>query len=124
MASIQPFTIFVPQARLDKLTSKLENADFPDELDGAGWDYGAPLADVKRLTAYWKDGFDWRKEEAKLNKLPNFKTAISVDGFEILNIHYVHQKADVRGAIPLLFSHGCVFLLFGISLPSDMIDAV
>jgi len=111
MASIQPFGIFVPQARLDRLASKLDNADFPDELDDAGWDYGAPLADVKRLTDYWKDSFDWRKQEAKLNELPNYRTAIPVDGFETLNIHYVHQKGDVKGAIPLLFCHGCVFLL-------------
>lgn len=62
MASIKPFGILVPQARLDRLTSKLDNADFPDELDDVGWDYGAPLADVKRLTAYWKDSFDWRSK--------------------------------------------------------------
>ena len=111
MASIEPFGIFVPQAKLDKLASKLDNATFPDELDDAGWDYGAPLADVQRLAAYWKDSFDWRKQEAKLNELPNYRTAISVDGFETLNIHYVHQQTDVKGAIPLLFCHGCVFIV-------------
>lgn len=113
MASIEPYTVSVSEEQRERLTKKLEAATFPDELDQAGWDYGAPLADVKRLAAYWRDTFDWRKQEAKLNELPNFKTAIQVDGFESLDIHFVHQKSDVEGAIPLLFSHGCA------SLPSN-----
>lgn len=123
MASIQPFNIAVPQAELEKLHSKLSNATFPDELDGAGWDYGAPLADVKRLTAYWKDSFDWKKQEEKLNELPNFRVAIPVEGFDTLDVHFVHQKSDVHGAIPLLYCHGCSFVLVSISLWSYNIDA-
>ena len=107
MESIQPYTISVPDSKLQNLAQKLETATFPDELDEAGWDYGAPLADVKRLTAYWKSKFDWKKLEAKINELPNFKTAIHVDGFESLDIHFIHQRSDVDRAIPLLFCHGC-----------------
>lgn len=110
MASIEPYTISVSDEERERLTKKLEATTFPDELDQAGWDYGAPLADVKRLATYWKEKFDWRKQEAKLNGLPNFKTVIQVDGFESLDIHFVHQKSDVDGAIPLLFSHGCTLL--------------
>ena len=76
------------------------------QLEGAGWDYGAPLADVKRLANYWKDGFDWRAQEAKLNDLPNFHRPIRADGFPELDIHYVHQKSNSPDAIPLLFVHG------------------
>ena len=63
MASIRPYTIAVPDHQLQKLRAKLELAEFPAELDSAEWDYGTPLADVKRLTAYWKDRFDWRLRE-------------------------------------------------------------
>ena len=110
MASIEPYTISVPQEKRQRLIKKLEATTFPDELDQAGWDYGAPLADVKRLCTYWKEKYDWGKQEAKLNELPNFKTAIQVDGFESLDIHFVYQKSNVEGAIPLLFSHGCTLL--------------
>ena len=110
MTSIEPYTISVPEEQRQQLTRKLEATTFPDELDQADWDYGAPLADVKRLVTYWREQFDWRKQEAKLNELPNFKTAIQVDGFESLDIHFVHQKSDVERAIPLLFSHGCGLL--------------
>ena len=112
MASIQPYNISVPESKLQNLAQKLDATEFPDELDHAGWDYGAPLADIKHLTAYWKNNFDWRKQESKINQLPNFKTAIQVDGFEILDIHFVYQRSDVEGAIPLLFCHGCKLPFF------------
>ena len=104
---MEPYKVSVPDGKLATLAQKLSTASFPDELDGSGWDYGAPLADVKRLTAYWRDGFDWRKQEAEINKLPQYHTDIHIDGFETLDIHFVYQKSEVEGAIPLLFSHGC-----------------
>jgi hypothetical protein len=66
----KPYTIDVPDAALHDLKTRLGLARFPDELDGAGWDLGAPLADIKRLTAYWCDEYDWRKSEKRLNTLP------------------------------------------------------
>ncbi|KAA1474207.1 alpha/beta-hydrolase [Dentipellis sp. KUC8613] len=96
-----PFTISIPDDALALLHQKLALTRFPDELDDADWEYGAPLADVKRL-----DGYDWRKAEAQLNTLPMFTRGIPVDGFGELNMHYVHQKSAVERAIPLLFVHG------------------
>jgi hypothetical protein len=94
---------------LDFLRKKLELVRLPDEIDGAGWDYGAPLADIRRLIARWKDGYDWRKQEKILNEeLPQFTRDIEVEGFGALNIHYVYKKSEVPNAIPLLFVHGCV----------------
>ena len=101
------FKLAVPDADLELLHQKLDLARFPDELDGAGWDYGTPLADVKRLAAHWKTDFDWRKAEAEINRLPMFTRDIEVGGFGTLNVHYIHQVSDVKDAIPLLFVHGC-----------------
>jgi len=104
--SISPYQISVPNAELERIKQKLDHSSFPDELDHAGWDYGAPLKDVERLTYYWRSGFDWKAQEAKLNRLPQFTTKMHVDGFDELDIHFVHQKSPVVGAIPLLFVHG------------------
>ncbi|KAJ9614261.1 hypothetical protein H2200_002397 [Cladophialophora chaetospira] len=106
MADIEPFTIAIPDSDLADLHTRLSLARFPDELDDSAWDYGAPLADVKRITAYWKDSFNWRVAEKKLNGLPQFRTSITVDGFAPLKIHFLHKKAAVANAIPLLFVHG------------------
>lgn len=105
----KPFTLSVSDTDLDLLHKKLDLARFPDELNGVGWDYGAPLGDVKRLAARWKDGFDWRKAETEINTLPMFTRDVEIDGFGTLNIHYIHKKSEVPNAVPLLFSHGCMF---------------
>lgn len=102
-----PFKILIADSRIDDLHSRLAFARLPDELEDAEWDYGVPLAEVKRLTAYWRDEFDWRKAEEKLNEQPQFMTDIDVEGFGTLKIHFVHQKSEVENAIPLLFVHGC-----------------
>lgn len=104
-----PFKISIPDDRIERLKQKLALTDFPDELENAGWEYGVPLADVRRLIARWKDGYDWRKHEAQINEdLPQFTRDIDIEGFGKLNIHYVHKKSEVDNAIPLLFVHGCV----------------
>ncbi|KAF8817111.1 alpha/beta-hydrolase [Phlegmacium glaucopus] len=101
------FTIAVPDERLSTLQQKLALTTFPDELEGAGWDYGAPLADIRRLVSRWKEGYDWRKHEAQLNaELPQFTRDIEVEGHGTLNVHYIHKKSEVVDAIPLLFVHG------------------
>lgn len=107
MNTIRPFTISIPDSQLDLLHQKLQAATFPDELDAAGWDLGVPLDEIKRLTAYWRDGFDWRAKEKELNgKLHQFMVSVSVSGFVQLDIHCVHQRSPMPGAIPLLFLHG------------------
>lgn len=105
----QPFTLSVADADLDLLRRKLDLVCFPDELEDAGWDYGVPLAHIKRLVERWRRGYDWRRSEEAINKLPMFTRDIHVDGFGTLNIHYVHQRSDAANAIPLLFVHGCEF---------------
>ncbi|EPS98673.1 hypothetical protein FOMPIDRAFT_1031345 [Fomitopsis schrenkii] len=102
----QTFKVFVPDSEIELLHKKLELIRFPDELEDAGWDYGVPLAHVKRLIEHWKDGYDWREAEARINTLPQFTRDVEVDGFGALNIHYVHQRSTVENAIPLLFIHG------------------
>ncbi|CAL1713450.1 unnamed protein product [Somion occarium] len=101
-----PFVLSVSDIDLQVLHTKLDEARLPDELEGAEWLYGAPLADIKRLLARWKDGFDWRAAEEKTNTIPQFTRDIEVDRFGTLNIHYIHQKSKVKNAIPLFFSHG------------------
>ncbi|KAF3229476.1 hypothetical protein TWF191_001198 [Orbilia oligospora] len=108
MDDTRPYKISVPQERIDLIKQKLDLANFPDELENSDWDLGTPLSEIKRLTKYWKEGFNWREVESRLNEVPQFTTTIEVDGFEPLATHFVHVKCDVPGvkAIPLLFIHG------------------
>lgn len=106
MADINPYQVSFSDAKIARLRQRLAEATFPDELDNAGWDLGAPLSDIQRLTNYWQKRFDFKKAEAYLNRYPSFTTPIQCEGFEELAIHFVHIKSEQPVAIPLLFSHG------------------
>jgi hypothetical protein len=102
------FRIAIPDDQIDALRQKLRLTRFPDELENAGWEYGAPLADIRRLVERWQNGYDWKEHEAQINtELPQFTRDIEVAGHGTLNIHYVHKKSEVPDAIPLIFVHGC-----------------
>lgn len=104
---IKPYTIAIPDSKIQRLKQKLSVFDLPDEVPGVEpWSRGPPLADIKRLAAYWRDGYDWRAAEARLNSLPNFMTQIEVEGYDTYDVHFVHQQSQVQNAIPLLFVHG------------------
>lgn len=105
--SVGSYEVSVPESRLEDLHTRLSTTAFPGELDESHWDLGVPLADITRLAAYWRDKFDWRQAEAKINQMPHFQAIVKAKGFEPLKIHFIHQKSDVAGAIPLLFCHGC-----------------
>jgi pimeloyl-ACP methyl ester carboxylesterase len=96
-----PFTIAVPDAVLADLRDRLARTRWPEQLPGTGWDYGADTAYLKELVDYWQRGFDWRAEEARLNKFHNYRAEI--DG---LTIHFIHERGAGPNAIPLLLLHG------------------
>ncbi|MFD8595191.1 epoxide hydrolase family protein [Kitasatospora sp. NPDC059646] len=98
---IKPFRIAVPQADLDDLADRLSRTRWPNEVADAGWDYGFPLARLKELAEYWRNGYDWRAHEARLNELPHFTTEI--DG---QNIHFVHVRSPRPDALALVLTHG------------------
>ena len=100
-AAVVPFTIQVPDSVLLDLKERLSRARFADEIPGVEWDYGTNLAYLKGLTDYWRDTYDWRAEERRLNGFDQFKTRI--DGLEI---HFIHQRSTSPNARPLLLLNG------------------
>lgn len=107
MSIIRPYTISIPDSAIAQLAQKLSSAIIPDELDEADWEYGVPRGEVSRLLAHWRDKFNWRSVEARLNQLPNYTCTIQAETFSPLQIHFVHSQSKVANAIPLLFIHGC-----------------
>ncbi|MBM4438982.1 MAG: epoxide hydrolase [Candidatus Rokubacteria bacterium] len=101
MTAPAPFRVAVPDAVLADLRERLARTRWPDEIPGSAWTYGADLATVTELAAYWRDGFDWRAQEAALNAWPQFTTPI--DG---IDVHFVHAKGVGPSPMPLLISHG------------------
>ena len=98
---IRPFKIRVDDSVLEDLQHRLAQTRFPDQIDGTGWDYGIPVAYLAELVAYWRDEYDWRSQEARLNELEHFRTTI--DG---QSIHFIHARSPHEDALPLLMTHG------------------
>ncbi|MFF1610425.1 epoxide hydrolase family protein [Amycolatopsis sp. NPDC058278] len=98
---IRPFTIDVPQADLDDLRDRLTRTRWAADLPGAGWSRGVPVSYLKELAGYWRDGYDWRAHERKLNAFPQFVTEI--DGQDI---HFLHVRSPEPDALPLILIHG------------------
>ena len=99
--SATPFTIDIPQADLDDLHRRLEMTRWPDAMDGAGWDYGTDPVYLRELVAYWRNGFDWRSQERRLNAFANFRA--EVDG---VDIHFIHERGTGPSPTPILLLHG------------------
>jgi pimeloyl-ACP methyl ester carboxylesterase len=99
--SIEQFPIRVDDATLDDLRARLALTRFPDQIAGTGWEYGTPVGYVRALVEYWLDEYDWRAQEAELNRLDHFRTVI--DG---QSIHFVHARSAHADALPLLITHG------------------
>ncbi len=98
---IQPFTIEVADDTLADLRRRLVATRWPDEVEDAGWDYGANLAYLKTLVAYWRDDFDWRAQEAVLNRFAQFRA--DVDG---VGVHFIHERGQGPRPLPLIITHG------------------
>ncbi len=98
---IRPFHIDIPQGELDDLRARLNAARLPTKelVDDAS--QGVQLATLQAVANYWATEYDWRKVEAKLNALPQYKTKI--DG---LDVHFIHVKSRHENALPLIITHG------------------
>lgn len=96
-AKIEAYTIDVPDAVLEDLRNRLDNARWPDQLPATSWEYGADLQSMQELAGYWQNEFDWRSAERTLNEFDNYLTEI--DG---QTVHFIHQKSNNLDAIPLL----------------------
>jgi microsomal epoxide hydrolase len=60
-----------------------------------------PLDKLRALCAYWRETYDWRRCERKLNAFGPSRTTI--DG---LGIHFLHVRSPHANALPLLLTHG------------------
>jgi pimeloyl-ACP methyl ester carboxylesterase len=94
-------SLSVPEEQLDDLRARLRATRWPDAIPESTWDYGTDLSYLQDLCAYWADGFDWRRAEARLNAWDHFVTV--VDGERL---HYLHAPSPHPGALPLLLTHG------------------
>jgi pimeloyl-ACP methyl ester carboxylesterase len=98
---IRRFHVEVPDDALEDLRRRIAATRWPDKETVDDASQGTPLAKLQDLVDYWGSAYDWRKFEARLNALPQFKTVI--DG---VDMHFIHVTSPHEDALPLIITHG------------------
>jgi len=101
MSTITPFRFTASDEQLADLRGRLTGTRWPEREPVVDWSQGAPLEKVQALCAYWAQQYDWRRCEAKLNALGQYRTEI--DG---LGIHFLHVRSPEPNALPMVMTHG------------------
>lgn len=98
---IQPFEIIVAPDVLDDLRRRLEAFRRPPSIEDRGWEDGVDLGYLAELVDYWIHHFDWREQEAALNRLDHFTA--DVRGAKL---HFIHERGRGPSRLPLVLIHG------------------
>lgn len=97
----EPFRVAFSDAALADLRERLTRTRFPDQAPGAPWAYGADVAYLQEIVAYWRDQFDWRAQEARLNAFSQYRVRL-----QGIPVHFLHVPGKGPNPQPLLLSHG------------------
>src|SRR6267154_4281251 len=98
---VEPFKVSVPKSAIDDLKRRLASTRWPGRETVGDWSQGVPLQKAQALVAYWRDKYDWRRFEARINAFPQYRTQI--DG---IGIHFIHVRSPQQNALPIILTHG------------------
>jgi pimeloyl-ACP methyl ester carboxylesterase len=96
-----PYTLRVSDEAIADLHSRLAHTRLPDQAPEPPWTYGTDVGYLRRLLGHWQNGFDWREQEAALNRFPQFR--VPLHG---IDLHFIHAPGEGSAPMPLLLSHG------------------
>jgi len=100
-SAIRPFSVAVPEESLTDLRRRLAATRWPSPELVGDRSQGVQLATLQALARYWATEHDWRRCEARLNAVPQFRTEI--DG---VDVHFLHVRSQHPDALPLIMTHG------------------
>ncbi|MGH9421260.1 MAG: epoxide hydrolase family protein, partial [Thermoanaerobaculia bacterium] len=97
----RPFAVEVPQSTLDDLHERLHRTRWANPRIDDGWSYGVDGSFLRQLGEYWQTQFDWRRQEAMLNRFTH--SLADIDG---VTIHFIHERGKGPNPIPIVLTHG------------------
>jgi pimeloyl-ACP methyl ester carboxylesterase len=95
------FSIQIPEDVLIDLKYRLDHIRWPDQLENIAWERGTEKGYLQSLVSYWSEQYDWRAQEAELNRLPQFRS--TVDG---VDVHFIHERGRGPNPLPIILTHG------------------
>ena len=97
----EAFTLRISDTAITDLRERLFRTRLPDQAPGEPWAYGTNVDYLRGLVEYWRTGFDWRAQEARLNAFPQFKVPL-----HDIDVHFLHVPGKGPNPCPLLLMHG------------------
>jgi len=98
---VQSFEIKIPEEQLEDLNRRLRHSRLSGAIFQTSSEDGISLPFMRKLMDYWREEFDWRAQEARLNRMPHFKADIT--GY---SVHFIHKTGVGPAAVPLVLTHG------------------
>jgi len=95
------FKLAVPPGAIADLNERLGGTRFPDQAPGSAWAYGTDVVWMRGLVDFWRNEFDWRAQEARLNAFPQYKVRL-----HDIDLHFLQVEGQGPDPCPLLLSHG------------------
>jgi pimeloyl-ACP methyl ester carboxylesterase len=99
--AVEPFRVDVAQGVLDDLGARLARTRWIDDRADGDWSHGLSVPYLQQLVAYWRTGFDWRAQEASINRVAHFQTVIDEQ-----RVHFIHEHGRGPAPFPLVLTHG------------------
>jgi len=99
--AIERFHIHVSDELLDDLQYRLLHIRWPEQLKNANWERGTELGYLQSLVSYWRDHYDWRAQESKLNGFAQYMCNI-----DDINVHFIHERGKGPSPLPIILTHG------------------
>jgi pimeloyl-ACP methyl ester carboxylesterase len=97
----KPFRLHIPDAQIADLRERLARTRWPDEPPLEPWSTGTSLSSLQNLIRDWRADFDWRAQEARINRFKQY--TVPIRG---IDVHFIHEAGRGANPMPLLLSHG------------------
>jgi pimeloyl-ACP methyl ester carboxylesterase len=103
MAAAGPssFKLEVSGEVLAGIRARVEEFDFSELAPRSGWGSGASAEALRELTAHWLEGYDWRAQEAALNR--SEQLSAEVGGTQL---HALRERGSGGSSLTLVLLHG------------------
>jgi pimeloyl-ACP methyl ester carboxylesterase len=105
MSEARPFRIAVPEERIAAIRRRVGEFawdDVPLLVEGGdAWSAGASLSCMREICDYWVKEFDWRGQEAAINRFPQAMARIGEQ-----EIHVLHERGSGPHDAALVLTHG------------------
>jgi pimeloyl-ACP methyl ester carboxylesterase len=97
---VQSYDVEIPDTTLADLAERLAETRWDDD-DATDWDAGTSPAYLRELVDYWRSRYDWRTQEAQINRFDHFRADLGET-----TVHFVHQRGVGEAPLPIVLTHG------------------